>query len=472
MSTPDMVADPREFDWFDQLPAPGAGEVQLVKTDRQVAIERERNRQEAIATVAAERATTVPTRTGRVKMSALMAQAVAELEVRREHGAGGFKTGVDSFDARVAPLFTPGHLIVVAARTKRGKTTILAQWAASFAAQGLPVMHFSFEDDGTEVANRHVANVGSGDIGAIRAGFVLDGVKQPIPQAFDVAAKVVSEFDIDFSDVPATCTQLAFEVGDWVASWPQGASTGVVIVDQLSHIVPDDPATFAARFPNVSPPPPAHDLTKLHYWQSKMLRVIAKRWNVLVILAHQLNASQPDHVEPTEDSLYNSKGIGHVVDGLIIPWRPRTLLNPVKGPGEPETVPNIDDRMWLVVPIARQCGGEFKVEVAWQPTHQRIAELGTPIGQGWQAPEPVTEAKMAGMAARAKLQSGWQAYIDKVRDAANGAGEAPQCAPAQLKAIGQFGIGWALPPVKVKAAQPEPAPEAPWLGQGGYNRAF
>ena len=32
-------------------------------------------------------------------------------------------------------------------------------------------------------------------------------------------------------------------------------------------------------------------------------------------------------------------------------------------------MPNEHDRMWLVVPIARQVAGGFKVEVEWQGAH-------------------------------------------------------------------------------------------------------
>ncbi|MGY2703302.1 DnaB-like helicase C-terminal domain-containing protein [Nocardioides sp. HB32] len=446
----EWTPEPTEYD-EPSLP------VEFVRlTPAEQAITNERNRRNAIEVVNLEKAARVPTRTGRVKMRNLVAQAVTELEVRREHGLTGLKTGVPSFDKVACPLFQPSRVVGVAASTKVGKTTLLWQWAVAFAVQDIPVMIFSFEDEGTDSVYRGIANISSGDVAAIRAGFVVDGEKTDIPEAFDEGAETLADLDIEVSNTPATCEQLGHEVGDWKKSWPEGKHAGVVIVDQLSHLVADDPATFAARWPGFAPPPPRDNLVQLLEWQTAMLQRIGRRWNVLVIVAHQLNENAKEHEEPSERSLRNSRGIAHKLDGLVIPWRPSRLLNPNPGPGLPETVPNDEQRMWLCVPIARQIGGGFKVEVEWQGTHQRVADLGTGLGTPWTAPEKASPEKLAGMAAYADVRRKWQNHVDAVQDAANGVGEAPKEAPVQLRAIGTLGAKWALPAAPVPAAPAEP----------------
>ena len=55
----------------------------------------------------------------------LVAQAVAELEVRREHGLQGFRTGIRSFDDLASPMFQPGRVVGVAARGRPGAVRVV-----------------------------------------------------------------------------------------------------------------------------------------------------------------------------------------------------------------------------------------------------------------------------------------------------------------------------------------------------------
>lgn len=455
----DELAEPEE----QRLPAPRM-------TAEDIAVESERNRRNAKDIVDAERAATVPVRTGRVKLKDLVAQAVVELEVRREHGLSGFKTGVESFDKLAAPMFQPGRVIGVPASTKTGKTTVLWQWAVQWAAAGLPGFIMSFEDEGTDSVYRALANVASGNVGDIRSGFVTDGVKQDIPEGFDTAAKYVSSLNIEVSNTPSTCTQIAFEVGDWVQSWESGTYSGFLVVDQLSHLVPDDPGAFKARFPGFKAPPRSDDTVKLLEWQVEMLQRIARKWNILVIVAMQRNEQDKDWEWPTIRSVRDSRGIAHKVDALVVPHRPGRLPNPNPGPGQPETVPNDEDRMWLCVPIARHIPGGFRVEVEWQGAHQRVAELGARMGDDWVAPEQVSEEQKSGMAAYAAVRDRWARHVDQVAAAANGRQEAPEAAPVTLKAIGTLGAKWALPTAPEKKLQEEaPGSFVPPAGGFGFG---
>lgn len=414
-------------------------------TDLELAIRRERNRRFAQALVAAERAPKVAERHGFTKIADLVAQAVVEMQLKHEHGLNGFHTGIAEFDEKGAAMMQPGKLVVVAASTKIGKTTLLWQLAATYAAQGLPVAVCSYEDDPSDAVLRAIANIGSGDIGQLRSGFVRDGKAYPIPEGFDVAAEKVASLDIQVMTTPSTCAQIGQSIAVWRATWAPGKAAGVVIIDQLSHIVPDDPDEFRRRFPGLTPPPPADNEVKLLEWQTAVLQRIARQYNVLLLLAHQLNEQAQEHEEPTERSLRGSRGIGHKVDGLVIPWRPARLPNPNRGmPGEPETVANTAGRMWLCVPIARGCAGRFKVEVEWQGMHQRVANLGTKLGDEWKQPTPMTEQRMTGLTALSKVRAQWEGYLAAVDLAAATGTEAP-AVPVTLPALASPGAQWALP---------------------------
>lgn len=422
---------------------------------------RERNRRDALELVDREHADVMPTRLGRVKMRDVVAQMVEEVHAQNEHGVTGFPTGVPSFDKVAAPLFQPGHLIVAAAGTKTGKTAILNQWMAAWAAQNIPVILFSFEDDQMDTARRNVANLGNGNIGHIRSGFIdQNGNRMPIPAEFDEAAAKVADLDVDMVTTRANCVQIAFEVGSWKQSWPEGASTGVVVIDQLSHILPDDPAQFRSRFPHFPPPPPAYNEVKLLEWQADILARIAAKWGVLVVLTHQLNANKAEWEQPNERSLAGAKAIGHKAHALIIPWRPSRLPKENPLPGEAPHVENTDERMWLVCPIARVVP-PFKVEVEWQGVHQRVAELGARIGEAPPAPKPVTAEQMEGMAARRKLRSRWDKYVSNVHKAANGADVEKPVAPVTRRSLGTVGAKWQLPAPKPRADHWNPDDPSP-----------
>lgn len=173
---------------------------------------RERNRRAAIEQVDREQAAATQTYFGRVKMRDVVAQAMEELHVKRENGVTGFPTGVATFDKKARPLFQPGNVCLLAASTKTGKTTVANQWLTAWAGQGIPVLHFSFEDDEMDTVLRDIANIGSGNIGDLRAAFLdEDGNKMEIPKAVDAAAGELSAMDIDMVTRRLTVTQIGDE---------------------------------------------------------------------------------------------------------------------------------------------------------------------------------------------------------------------------------------------------------------------
>ena len=301
---------------------------------------------------------------GRRTVGEVVAHAMDELEVRREFGVTGWATGIASLDDRIRQVMAPGRVVCIAGGTKSGKTALAGQIVVALAAQGVPVLLGSFEDDQPDTMLRYLANLTSGDVGTIRDGFVLpDGTRLPIPASFDTARQALSALSIQLIAGQGTVEDIAYEAGDWRAEQEAaGHAAGALVIDQLSHVIPSSRERFAASFPGFPPPPHVDDTTRMLEWQVEMLRRIAARWNLLVIVLHQLNTRQEDWEIPSERSVRGSQGIAHKVDALLIPWRPSKVPNTGAGLGEPKWLPNVANRAWITCPIGRQVE-RFTIEV-------------------------------------------------------------------------------------------------------------
>ena len=345
---------------------------------------------------------------GRRTVGEVVAHAMDELEVRREFGVTGWATGIASLDGRIRQVMAPGRVVCIAGGTKSGKTALAGQIVVALAAQGVPVLLGSFEDDQPDTMLRYLANLTSGDVGTIRDGFVLpDGTRLPIPASFDTARQALSALSIQLIAGQGTVEDIAYEAGDWRAEHQAaGHAAGALVIDQLSHVIPSSRERFAASFPGFPPPPHVDDTTRMLEWQVEMLRRIAARWNLLVIVLHQLNTRQEEWEIPSERSVRGSQGIAHKVDALLIPWRPSKVQNTGAGLGEPKWLPNVANRAWITCPIGRQIE-RFTIEVAWHGAHQRYADLSQPIGAPWTPPPALTEHQAKGMSALADLRARW-----------------------------------------------------------------
>ncbi len=374
-------------------------------------------------------------RTGRRAVREVLAQALAELQVRHEHGVNGFSTGISSLDGYTRRALQPGRVICVAADTKGGKTALTGQLLVALAAQGVPSLLGSFEDATEDTVLRWLSNLSSGNVGVIRDGFTRpDGSKLPIPADFDTAVDKLAALDIELMAQSGTVEAIAGEVAHWWAEKRSGgAQFGAVLLDQLSHIIPSDRAAFSRRFPGYPPPPHRDNTVAMLEWQVGILTMLARKQNLLIIVCHQLNTQHKEWEKPSQRSLRGSQGIAHKVDALLIPWRPSKLRNDARGMGEAEYVPNVDDRAWILCPIGRQVQ-PFEVEVAWHGSHQRFADLDAQNRAPWVAPAALSASAATGLAKLAALKNAWAASNDAVAAAANGVRHVPEipAAPAEL----------------------------------------
>jgi replicative DNA helicase len=297
-------------------------------------------------------------------------EALDEVALRHSFpDLGGLRTGIETFDRHAREALMPGALVVVAGESGRGKTALLTQMAVAFSAQA-PTLLITLEDRAAQAAKRALANVSRLAVGRIRAGFHGE---HGIPTRLDEAAQAIAANQLDFLDgEPLTVEALAQEVWRWQKS--RGGAHGVVLIDQLSHLVPSDPRNasyFRAR--NLPVPPPLNaPETKQLEWQAWFLKVMADRLGLLVVLAHQLNENHGEN-KPTVSSVRGSRGIVHKADLVVIPWIPREVENPFPGPGQPLKVPNTTGEAWLIIAKGREVPRADE-KVVWIGDQQRFAD--------------------------------------------------------------------------------------------------
>jgi replicative DNA helicase len=376
-------------------------------------------------------------------ISTIVPEVLEETRLRADYpDLGVFKTGIDAFDEHASATFAPGRLAVFAGESGRGKTALAAQCAAGFAAQA-PVLWFSLEDEAGDAVKRQLANVGRIDVGTIRSGAAISESHR----ALESAAAHLAGLDLSIIDGVALAAE---QIAQQVFAWKQhtGAETGVVIIDQLSHIAPTtdrDPDRWA-RMGFASPPPPGANEVAVLGWQVRLLKLMAQKLGVFVIVLHQLNEDHARGTEPTERSVRSSREIVHGADLIMIPYVPDQLTeaNPFAGNGQTDTMrrPNESGEGFFII-VKGRIVQRGKIEVRWDGRHQRWAPRVEAPGTGYVAPKPPTARAAEGARKLAALH----ARLNAERDARHAG--TPALPSAQPTTTTQ--------PVSVVAVEVEPA---------------
>ena len=372
--------------------------------------------------------------------------AMGQMEVKHEHGSPGLKTSIPSLNKLIGGMYGPGMLNIAAGKSGIAKTTWLAAEALEFAEQGAPVLWITMEDDGADTVNRVLANVSSGNVGQIREGFRdHEGSKQAIPQGLYDAADVVRAQPITVINEQANIVEIGFAIKKWKDGWGEGTAFGMVIIDQLSHILPDDPALFAAKLPRADPPPkPTDTEAKILGWRSGALKELARLFGVGVVLAAQLNDRIDEAGFPTLESIHGSRGVARPANSVLALHRPPRLPNPGAGPGEPKTLPNTTERMWIVCLKFRE-RATFALEVKWYGDHQRVGDVESQHGAPREAVPEMTDGQKVSLRALSGLRTIWDGHLVASGQAALDGTPLP-APPIVRRALGTFGAKWALPP--------------------------
>lgn len=332
-------------------------------------------------------------------VSEIVDEACREVELRHDYPeVGGLKTGIEALDRHISEALVPGSLIVLAGESGRGKTAFATQTATAFAHQ-CPTLVCSLEDTARATVKRALSTISREAVGAIRAGFP----GREIPVAFESAAAHLASLPLSYIEGESlTAEEIARQAYLWKRDG--GFDHGVLVVDQLSHIAPSSNADreyFRSRDLPMPPPVNAPEHQQLE-WRAHMLKLVAQRLGLTVILVHQLNENHGTN-EPTLSSIRSSRGVAHKADAVIVCWRPARVEDPFAGPGQPNTVAAPDGHAYLLCIKGREIS-TFKEEVRWIGSQQRFADLGDAEHSDYKPVEAPSERAREGARKLAELR--------------------------------------------------------------------
>ena len=161
-----------------------------------------------------------------------VAQAFEELrDIASNPGhVSGVRTGFKSLDDVLLGL-RPGTLHIIGARPGVGKTSFALSLALQAARLGTPVMFFSLEMSGSEIATRLLCMESGLTSDEVRSGRVPDDMWEPVAEACDRLSKL--DFTID-----DTAGTNVVEIRTKARRALHGKEGGLVIVDYLQLITP------------------------------------------------------------------------------------------------------------------------------------------------------------------------------------------------------------------------------------------
>lgn len=250
----------------------------------------------------------------------------------------GIPTRLPTLDKALAGGLKPGTLVVLAARTSVGKTSLALQILLNLADQGHTVLMLSQEMSAGELVDRAVANLGSVGLGPLTTGGFRDGDWARVTEATEAALRLPVHVD----DQPALTL---LDIRAKARKVQQRHGLSLLVVDYLQLCAAT--GTNDKRH---------HQIEQI----SRGLKALSKELGITVLLLSQLNRASTQRSEPDLVDLKESGAIEEDADVAI-------LLHP-KG--------NLPDGSLLIAAIVakNRQGRRCRVALSFAGSTQRWAE--------------------------------------------------------------------------------------------------
>lgn len=212
----------------------------------------------------------------------------------------GVTTGFPSLDNEINGLM-PGKLVIVAARSGMGKSTLALNIAVHVAKQDIPVDYYSLEEDDTDLIMK-----------VISSEMTLHGNNV---QRGKVDWKIIGEFQDKYQNKPLgiqDTTRMSLEdICERIRLRKKNKGVGIVIVDYLQLLVVKNLKNNATRENEVST-------------ISRALKATAKDCGVCIIALSQLKRMLDERTDPRPrlSDLRESGAIENDADKIIFIYRP------------------------------------------------------------------------------------------------------------------------------------------------------
>lgn len=226
-------------------------------------------------------------------------ESISQMQVRVDAGGNltGIPTSLPALDDLTAG-FQAGDLIILAARPSVGKTALAVQCAIHAAKAGTPVLFFSLEMSGVQLADRVQAHMSGVDSAKIRTPSRMD--EADFSRLFAVAG--------DIADLPLLIDEssgLAIEAIEARARQTDATNRlGLIVIDYLTQITP----------------PKANSTNDAMQIITRRLKALAKDLRVPVVLLSQLNRA--GDAKPGLTALRDSGAIEQDADVVAFLHRP------------------------------------------------------------------------------------------------------------------------------------------------------
>jgi replicative DNA helicase len=266
------------------------------------------------------------------------------VELENSEMAVAYHTGIPDLNKMLGGGFYKGDYVIVGARTSMGKTTFLRFIADSIALQG-NVLLCSAEMDNDSLSDREVAQAIGVPINTIRLGKYGDELGKKILDA----VSVMSEKNVYiYDDLPMTTdkilqSSIAMQLRHGLAA---------IVIDYLGML---DDEYGRNSYERVG-------------YMSRKIKQIARRLNVPVIVAHQLNREleKRDDKRPHLFDLRDSGAIEQDADIVLFLYRDSYYV---------PTQANQDDITEIIVAKQRQGDANLVVKVRYDKAHQQYQSL-------------------------------------------------------------------------------------------------
>jgi replicative DNA helicase len=227
----------------------------------------------------------------------------AASECKAHDGVTGIRTPFPSLDRETSGL-QPGDLIILAARPSMGKTSMALQIAEHVAMkEGLPVVVFSMEMGGEQLALRQISSISRIDHKRLRAGDLRDSEWNDLTDAVEQLTKVNEWIDTQGGLNPAEMRARARSIKR------KHGQLGLIVIDylQLMTAIKGDEKQRAAQIAAIS----------------SALKAMAKELDVPVLALSQLNRLvelRPDK-RPMMSDLRESGSLEQDADVIMFIYR-------------------------------------------------------------------------------------------------------------------------------------------------------
>ena len=217
----------------------------------------------------------------------------------------GVATGFVDLDRQTSGL-QKGDLVIVAGRPSMGKTSFAVNIGEHVALnEGLPVLIFSMEMAGAQLATRMLGSVGRLDQGRLRTGKLTD---EEWPRATETIAKL-SQAPILIDETGAlNSLELRARARRMARKW--GGQVGLIIIDYLQLMTGNNAGSGENRTAEISE-------------ISRSLKALAKEMQCPVIALSQLNRGleQRPNKRPVMSDLRESGAIEQDADVILFIYR-------------------------------------------------------------------------------------------------------------------------------------------------------